>query len=198
MWVYIYQSWTEKELKNAYIGEYKYVFDFQNDWELWYTWKNSSWTYWYTANEWFYQYAEAMYSAALNMPSWLSWTLYKIELRWTRPNSISAIWVQATYENQNNMIRFWTQNKDVVQYWNWWSFSENGSWLPTWEIHCIIELWDNWNVSWSCNLVSWSFSASTLVNQLKSWFNDGKFSLHFSSWRWGVAQYIRKVEYYTK
>lgn len=47
MWVYIYQSWTEKELKNAYIGEvYEYSYDFRNkssiiltnDW-----WTQQSW-----------------------------------------------------------------------------------------------------------------------------------------------------------
>ena len=41
MWVYIYQSWTEKELKNAYIGEvyeYSYTFKWKTAAEIWNEW----------------------------------------------------------------------------------------------------------------------------------------------------------------
>jgi len=190
--VLIWQGWVEKQI---YPAEKVYTFDFQNNWQLGWTWATTSWTYWYTAWQWFYQYSySAWNSTYLKIPTWISWKLKKIEIRHTRPDIISAIWVSASSSNVNNLIRVWDRNSNVILYTNWWTLTTTWSNIPTWELYSVFELWDNGNISWTCNTQSWTFTASTLSTALATAVNDGSFFLEFTSFGSSNAQYVRKIQ----
>ena len=154
MWVYIYQSWTEKELQNAYIGEYP---------ERWQPWANTiayypltssstvndlSWngynlTNYNTVTFWAESGSGNVDCAKFSRNNWIykSWSLFT----WN-PTFTVSIWskMDNTSYGWINMRWFWRSSSN---YW-FWIWIRNGSELYTW-------VWSNDKNTWATVDTGW-------------------------------------------
>lgn len=183
MWVYIYQSWTEKELKNAYIGEYheSFTYDFTTSDEWW---TPSSWTL--RDSNWFYRTWE-----------WSDWwieapsevfraTPKKIIISYNKTDAVTGTWIWTT----------WTYNP-----WYLLPYIYTGSGLNQMAIQTsggtsYVNLWSNptGNVDWEMDIdstttprtithsITWINSFTNNSGVLDSLFNDQSFSVRIVNW----------------
>lgn len=206
MWVYIYQSWTEKELQNAYIGEYKtLIYDFQNDWSLNWTAQSIYWTPTLISGQWWTigSSSSGTYQSAIMPPSSVyGGTLKKFVLYiyegvevyldrtvWagigTSNISIIAWREQVVTQSPRSraMVYDWAEHYTTTQWARWeiilqYIFNDDGS--------LVLKVNDA-----EYNLWQYASIFRTARNNQNLWL---------SIWRWRVADgniYIRKVEIIT-
>lgn len=179
-------------MKNAYIGEYK-IFDFQNEWQLWWTLDSESGeaaNIWYESWQWLYMYNRSLdiwqawfFKMPSNMPVW---TLKSIKIHYYLPNTASWVWIR--WWNISSWFHRWRNSYTI---WLWNSTPVNiGNYI--WEI--IAE----WNItstgcSWTISGKAFTFTSSEANNFITA-YNNKALKIY------GVARYhsnriyIRKVE----
>lgn len=170
--VYLYQSWTEKILKNAYIGKvYEYSYDFRNKTSTQVTndgWTAARWSI--NVNSTGLYYSSSLTEIRLNLsqlPTKLS-NAKKITyyLLWKHGNSWTADLVYSTcywaYPSASNIT--WLYNSygsyNRKQY---WGTETNFTLTPTaWDIEYTYTL-DLENKTWLVQYIQWSTSSSSLT-----------------------------------
>ena len=143
MWVYIYQSWTEKELKNAYIGEYAPPIDtpwIYHNATLWLISMSSDGSNWITISD------KNLGATTV----WNSWdTLSQANCgkyyQWGNNYGFPFTWSVTTSSTRVNAQNYWPWN-----YYNSSTFiTYNWAWDTT----------DNWNlwggVTWTNEAMKW-------------------------------------------
>lgn len=175
MWVYIYQSWTEKELQNAYIGEYP---------ERWQPWVNT------------------LFYASLNWNTNSEWTLNPTFNSQSWTITYPTTWnIQYAYLNSWKMVwDIWTPPTNTITFQTWVSW-ETAWCIAVWAIswgnnpHNVgIQLYFSWNqrAVYTQNNTSWyglwdSSNANTWY--LITWVKDGTTLTLYKNWAsiWSVA-----------
>jgi hypothetical protein len=151
MWVYIYQSWTEKELKNAYIGEYRVpwentvmYFPFIEDQidKIWSATINVTWTkdsvIWYTFDK--------QWELLVNNPPTTCrfvsvWVRYN-QSHWTYVQSPSTYIGQVLY-NFSHWASWWSKKFQIQTWINSYSLSTEQN-TTTW-VWYHLAMWYDWS-----------------------------------------------------
>lgn len=187
---------------NVYIWKeatiWTHTYDFQNDWALWWTtWQVDANSYnWYETWQWLYQRSASWTWAwwGVKMPNAITWTLKKVEIRWYKPNSAAAYWIDDW--TSNYCIRCWA-NSNVVEYVVWWTS------YTTWttsigEGKFTLEFWDGWVITWSYDSYTWTITSQQLIDAIRQAFNSGNLRILFSSWNANANAYVRKIQFTTE
>lgn len=190
----------EHPLKNAYIGEvHEYVFDFQNDWALWWTWFTSqrwapsyvSWQWWTIGTN-----SNDSYESWITPPSSIyKWTLRQVKI-WFSKNNVqtSSRWQGAWICNSDLSIYCHYSHPrsawPAILYVNWNSYFTNATNI-SWEIY-ISYIFNDDNSMWvDTNWTTYNiWNYASVFRWL--WTNQ---NLCLDICRWGTAApYIRKVQ----
>lgn len=196
MWVYLYQNWTEKGLKNAYIGEppiEPITFS--------YTWADQHYT---VPKAWIYRIVAKW--AWSNTSAWWLWQ-GEIELTqgtvlsimvgqsWSSTSSTTYwFWWSSNYSNNRawgwlSWVFTWSEaitatsasRALVIWWWAWWWTSGRAWWMWGWET------WQNWQ--WSNYWTAWGWGTQTGRNSgWNVWanqFNGWNWSRTYWWWGWG-------------
>ena len=169
MWVYLYQSWTEKELKNAYIGEYEFVTKYQ---EVEYI--QSSWTQyidtWFTPNSTSKVIFKISNFTINSSTQYIYWTY---STRWN--NMFSLLWNSTWQWWTNWELCFWSTQYSLTSWnlWNWWTHtwevSSNWFYLDWTKIVSV-----SWTFSWANSMTLFAWHMNTNI-----WFHKGSFKLYY-------------------
>lgn len=199
---------TMTELKNDYIGEYTWTvqtFDFQNDWELWWTkvsW--SYWTAWYTAWQWLYWRLNSSSNAAngdFYPPSsvYNDEILKKIRIWYYLPSA--NIWVWPLWKNSGwtqarwPLYRCWRNQAQTIWFWEV-SSTYQQIWNITGEILLEVNIEEN-KVFWKVNNVNYSITTNLAKLLIDGWANKHLHITPLALYDTSMT-YIRKVEFTTE
>ena len=194
MWVYIYQSWVEKEMQNAYIGEYIPWWDINNDticylrlrWNLTDETGNYTWTM--ATNGSFDTTVADIPVASLTYDNWyiVSTTNWP-SLSWSNSYTISCWGMTSTgnielfsYFNSPYMwiglykFKEWSTYKWYFAMYLWWysgsSWFENyyayNPWT-TWHLYTVT--YTPWSIKWYIDAVNVSSASATLSWTVTPW-----------------------------
>lgn len=212
-WTWTFSKWpniTSSKQYQIWPKQNIYTFDFQNDWQLWWTFTwGSHMYYWYEAWQWMY--------------SRMQYSWYNEELRVVPPSDIFdwkklkrvRIWM---YRNNRNWMWIWDKNwwgptwcmiyqrsdSDTTLVWLWWKYmwltlnsNTNINSTKTWDFLFDINIWD-WVIKWTIWWQSYSISDWNWVLWLQQNWSYWNFCLHVSNW-WVTSNcYFRKVEITTE
>ena len=183
MWVYLYQSWTEKELKNAYIGEYpeSFTYDFTTSDEWWtpssWTLRDSNWFYrTWKWSDWWIEAPSEVFQA----------TPKKIIISYNKTVANTGTWIWVA----------WTYNPWYLLPYNYTSSSLNQMGVQASGGTSYVNLWSNpiGNVDWEMNIdstttprtithsITWLNSFTNNSGVLDSLFNNQSFSIRIVNW----------------
>ena len=197
MWVYLYPSGTETELKNAYIGEYvewQYVFDFQNDWLQGCTLGWSSTYFGYEAWQWIYAVSS---DVSIWCPITLPSNVYGKKIAQVKLNVYYPSWGRGNafgvVVNNGYSFRYSREEYEYnyIGFADWKTTPKQDVWTKNWELE-IIYNFSTWVISWSVWGTSYSISdsyADTIINSLVDW----TFRLLIVTWVNPNRAYLRKA-----
>lgn len=185
-----------------------YIFDFQHNWDLWWTqaFTSNSWmTTWFDSWQWWYW--KSTYSmwawAAIQPPQWVydgRW-LTKVIMYYYLPNTLSSCWLKwwNNSTDDNKMFRYRVEKAQWNQVWFTWSSTPIA--YTVWEYTGEITLEVSFTDTWATGKVNWnSFTISSSEGQYypTSWKqNHFRPSFIIWWWSWWAKVYLRKIEVYT-
>lgn len=197
--------WTSGELKNDYIGEYNiYTFDFQNNWDLWWTQAFSSETAitsWVDSWQWWYAKSTSSYWAwlAIQPPQSVydGKSLVKITMKYYLPNTLSSFWLKWWNNSltDNKMFRYRVERTQWNQVWftSTWTPVVATVWEYTGEVTLEVSFTNN-SATGFVNWTSFTISSSEAQYYLNSW-SSSHLRPAFTIW-WGTGwtkMYLRKI-----
>lgn len=203
-----WQNRTPSQLKNVYIGEYKWaiqIFDFQNAWSLSWVWRSVGyWTPAYTSWQWWYigTSSSSSYQWDITPTNMIfKGELRKIKIYFSRP--------QSTTSSRGSAVGITTTDGATgIEYGRFGStswrlnvkYSSTDHWIQTqeltWELIMEIIMENNWNVT--VNLIDsssniYSYDWGQCAQQFKSARDSWTLELEVARWS-STTNYIRKVE----
>ena len=192
MWVHIYQSWTEKELKNAYIGEViECDFTKSDCWFVFYWRTATNITYGRDSN-WLYCTRPAqLWWCAWTIPSsiYSRGTIKKIEIELY--SSSTKNWWGISYWVDTMFTRRWSDAIDS----NWGSSNATIVWdSPAWWYTFTIDL-ENKIISSSDTLITQTLTDANVstIRNYRSWWNLNIVSMIVPA---NTYSYIKKATFY--
>lgn len=186
MWVYIYQNWTEKSLKNAYIGEYRVPWEntiayYPLDTDF----NDASGNGYNLTNNWAVIQTKAWVECAYF--NWSSYATNSSAQNWTTRTLCAWVYIELSKTQDMWLICTWNTGDSFVGIWinqwkwyitDWWVHNENGtiSVLNGW--HLIWGVITNW---WNMVLYTDGVQNASYTYSRQSWTS---ITLWARTWSW--------------
>ena len=185
--VYLYQSWTEKELKNAYIWKViEYDFTTQDILTFKYQWDNT-FTKWWTSWSWYYTLKTGynQWVTTWALPNWwYASNVKKVTIQYSIDNAVCGFALRDS--TGNTFIRSWTGSGgsgNAFQCITNWTADINQTYTaPSGDAEIVIDL-ENWTISY------WTFTAtltSTFISTFRTLWANWTMYIWIANWNMNV------------